>query len=270
MRAHDKDRYLAALFAPEAARPALFALYAYHLELARVREAVSDPLPGEIRLQWWRDTLSAGEDAAAGHPVADALRAVIARYRLPVEPLVAMSEAWIFDLYEDPMPTLNDLEGFAGETRGALIRLASIVLAGGEDPGSAAAAGHAGVAQTIAAVIAVLPRHAARGQIYLPADVLARHGACADDILAGRATPALRAAIAELTEHAAFHLERTAGHLANVRPQARAAFLPAFLAKGTLAATGRRDYDPFRTDVVPSQLWRQYWLWRTARCLRRL
>lgn len=270
VRARDKDRYLAALFAPQDARPGLYALYAYHLELARVREAVSDPLPGEIRLQWWRDTLTAGKAAGAGHPVADALRATIERYRLPVAPLVAMSEAWILDLYDDPMPTLNDLEGFAGETRGALIRLASIVLAGGDDPDSATAAGHAGVAQTIAAVLAVLPRHAARGQVYLPTDVLARHGACPEDLLAGRATPALLSAIAEFREHAVFHLECALALLADVRPEARPAFLPALLAEGTLAAVGRRGYDPFRGDIVPSQLRRQFRLWRMARWLRRL
>ena len=51
VRQHDRDRYLTALFAPPARRPGLFALYAFNLEVAKVREAVSEPMLGHIRLQ---------------------------------------------------------------------------------------------------------------------------------------------------------------------------------------------------------------------------
>ena len=266
----DKDRFLATLFAPAEARPGLLALYAYHLELARVRDTVREPLPGEIRLQWWRDALNgtaAGE--ATGNPIADALLETISCYNLPVEPLVAMSEAWIFDLYDDPMPSLNDLEGYAGETRGALVQLAAIVLADGADPNSAAAAGHAGAAQTIAAVLASLPLHAARNQLYLPADVLKRHAVDAADVLARRDTPALRSAIGEMREHASHHLEKMEQLLLEAAPAARVAFLPAFLATRTLRATQSRRYRPFETDILPAQWLRQLDLWRAARRLRR-
>jgi len=51
VRAGDKDRFLATLFAPAKYRRALFALYAFNLEVARVRELAREPLPGELRLQ---------------------------------------------------------------------------------------------------------------------------------------------------------------------------------------------------------------------------
>jgi phytoene synthase len=54
VRRHDRDRYMTALFAPAARREALFALYAFNYEIARVREAVTQPTLGQIRLQWWR------------------------------------------------------------------------------------------------------------------------------------------------------------------------------------------------------------------------
>src|SRR5262245_52552183 len=65
LRRHDQDRYLTALFAPEALREFLFALYAFNLEIARTREAVREPMMGRIRLQWWRDAIA---EAAAGRP----------------------------------------------------------------------------------------------------------------------------------------------------------------------------------------------------------
>ena len=57
VRRHDYDRYLCALLAPAQAREAVLVLTAFNLELARVCEMVSEPLIGEIRLQWWRDAL---------------------------------------------------------------------------------------------------------------------------------------------------------------------------------------------------------------------
>src|SRR5215467_1115017 len=86
VRAADKDRFLAALFAPAEPRRHLFALYAFNGEIARVRELAREVLPGEIRLQWWRDVLNGearGEVAAS--PVAAALRDTVARCALPVE-----------------------------------------------------------------------------------------------------------------------------------------------------------------------------------------
>ena len=71
VRNTDKDRFLASLFAPAERREALHALYAFDIEVARVRDLAREPMPGEIRLQWWSDVLSgtrAGE--AAANPVA--------------------------------------------------------------------------------------------------------------------------------------------------------------------------------------------------------
>ena len=74
VRAADKDRFLATLFAPAEHRDALYALYAFNVEIARVRDMAREPMPGEIRLQWWHRGVAwgAGREAAA-HPVAAAL-----------------------------------------------------------------------------------------------------------------------------------------------------------------------------------------------------
>jgi phytoene synthase len=145
VRESDRDRYLATLLTPSRYHDALFALYAFNLEIARVRDLVSQPLLGEIRYQWWRDALAqeGGADARS-NPVGGALLDASARYRLPREALIGLIDARVFDLYDDPMPSLTDLEAYCGATSSALMRLASLVLADGADPGGADAAGHAG------------------------------------------------------------------------------------------------------------------------------
>src|SRR5450830_1516746 len=103
VREADRDRYLATLFAPAEHRDALYALYAFNVEIARVRELAREPLPGEIRLQWWREVLSGERDGeSAAHPVAAALHETLARHNLARERLIDLIEARSFDLYDDP------------------------------------------------------------------------------------------------------------------------------------------------------------------------
>ncbi len=75
VRRHDRDRFQTVLFAPAARREALFALYAFNYEIARVRESVTEPMLGQIRLQWWRENIAAAFEGgpARHHPVVEAL-----------------------------------------------------------------------------------------------------------------------------------------------------------------------------------------------------
>ncbi|AMJ60213.1 phytoene synthase [Bosea sp. PAMC 26642] len=266
VREHDHDRYIAALYAPESQRPALFALYAFSHEIARVRSAVSEPLPGEVRMQWWRDLLEGEEKGQAqSHPVAAALLDAVARYRLPIAPLTGLIEARIFDLYDDPMPSLRDLEGYAGETSSALIRLASIVLANGRDPGGAAACGHAGVAYALCGLMRAFPWHAAAGQVYLPADILSRNGVTRDDIVSGRGGPGVLYSLKELREIARKHLKKLRDLRETVPSAVAPAFLPSALVEPYLKRMERGGYDPYRTIITMPAWQRQWAVWRAAK-----
>jgi len=265
VRAADRDRFLATLFAPVEHRGALFALYSFNLEIARVREAAHEPLAGEIRLQWWSD-LIAGEargDVEA-NPVAAALRATMARYRLPVEPLKALIAARRFDLYDEPMATLADLEAYAAGASCGLIAVAARILAGGRDPDIAAIARHGGVGHAVAGLLNAFAIHAARGQLYVPIEILDRHGVGRQPLLGGQGTPELRAALAEMRLHARRHLAAARDLLAAVPGAVMPALLPVALAGPTLARMDRRGYDPFvPVEIAP---WRRQWLiWRAAR-----
>ena len=266
VREGDPDRYFATLFAPAERRPHLFALYAFSLEVARVRDTVSDPMPGEIRLQWWRDVLQgeARGDVRA-HPVAAALDTAIAANRLPRAALVALLDARGFDLYDDPMPTTGDLEGYCGETYSALMRLAALILAGGTEPGGAAATGHAGLAYALAGLLRALPWHARRGQVFLPADLLGRWGVTRDDIVSGRGGPGLVGALGEVRALARRHLAAWQEAAPALAPEVRLACLPAALVPDTLGLMERPRYDPLR-DAIEMPRWRRLWrYWRAAR-----
>jgi phytoene synthase len=259
---YDRDRWLASLFAPADKRPHLNALYAFNIEIARIREVVSDPMPGEIRMQWWTDAL---EDAARGdvraHPVADAFLDAVAKHGLPRADFTALIEARRFDLYDDPIPDLRALLSYCEATASCLFRAAAQILSGG---GAAEASHAAGIAFGITGLLRALPLHAGRGQCFVPADLLARHGASPADVLSRRETPGLRAALGELRAIARDHLAQAQASLGSLAAAAHPAFLPLAVLPLDLTAMQSRAYDPFTVTEVPQ--WRRQWrLWRESR-----
>jgi 15-cis-phytoene synthase len=256
VRASDKDRFLATLFAPADRRGPLFALYAFSSEIAAVRDRVREPMAGEIRLQWWRDVLSGerGGEAAA-NPVAAALSETVARFALPAQRLIDLVEAHGFDLYDDPMPSLGALEGYARHT--SVFDLAALICGAPADD----AVERAGLAHGLTALLRSFALHASRRQLFVPAEMLA--DARPDDILAGRSSPPLRDALALLRARAREHFE--VFEQAQLPAAAIPALLPAALVPGYLTLMERPDYDPFRTAVELPQWRRQWVLWRAAR-----
>lgn len=265
LRAQDRDRWLACLFAPAEARPALHAIHAFTIELAGVRAKVSQPLLGEMRLRWWLDAIETqgaeGGGGARAHPIADALIDAIGRHTLPRAEFEAFIAAAAFDLYDDPMETQAMLEDYCRDVFAVPLRWAARIL--GDDEGSPALAA-AGYAYGAAKVLRDLPAQAAAGQCFVPADLLARHGASPADIRARAPLPGVRAALEELRASAASRYEE-AKTAARALTSGCAALLPAATVPLHLAAFARNAAAPFSPRPEPPQWRRQWRLWRAAR-----
>jgi 15-cis-phytoene synthase len=250
VRVNDHDRYLATLFAPAESRGALYALYAFNSEVARVREVAREPLPGEVRLQWWSDVLHGERDGeASANPVASALLAAIKHHHVAPTKLIDLIDARHFDLYDEPMAGIADLESYARRTSSALFALASQILSGSKVE---AVAEPGGIAYAIVGLLRALPLHVARRQLYV----------CTEDLFAGRGGAGLNAALAELRNVADQHLAAGAKQMAELPGAALPAFLPLALARPWLARLERSD------AFAPAEiaLWRRQWLiWRAAR-----
>jgi 15-cis-phytoene synthase len=264
VRTHDFSRYASTLFVPARERRALFAIYAFNAEISRVHDLVSQPLPGEIRLQWWTDMLAgSGHGSVEGNPVAAELLLAIRNFRLPVGPLSRLVEEHQFDLYNDPMPSMTALEGYLSGTASALFSIAARVMARSSEETDHLAR-HAGLAQGIAQVIAALPRDASRRQLFLPLQFLEQQGGNVEDVFSGRQTPQLRAAIDQLIAEANGHRKTALSLLPTVPPAVRPIFLPLALAERDLARMSRASRDPFAQQAT-SRLGVLWTVWRATR-----
>jgi phytoene synthase len=264
VRSHDFERYASTLFVSADKRRALLALYAFNVEISRVREQVSQPLPGEIRLQWWTDMLAgSGHGGVEGNPVAAELLRAIRTHSLPVEPLSRLIDEHQFDLYNDPMPSMAALEAYIHATSSALFALGARIL-GRQSEATDHLARHAGLAQGLARVIAALPIDAARRQLLVPLQLLESHGSGMEEVFAAKETPQLHAALDQLIGEARAHLETAMSLLASAPPELRPLFLPLALVRRDLKRMSRADADLF-TPRVTSRLRTLWTLWRASR-----
>jgi 15-cis-phytoene synthase len=264
VRGHDFARYASTLFVSPDERRALLALYAFNVEIVRVRDQITQPLPGEVRLKWWSEVLAGeGDGGVEGNPIVSELLLAIRHFRLPTEPLTRLIFEHQFDLYNDPMPTLAALEGYVADTSSTLFALAARIAAAASAEIDHAAR-HAGLAQGFAQVIAALPRDAARRQLFVPVQLLAKQGIGVEAIFAAKETPPVRAALDQLIGEARLHLDTALSLLADIAPQARAMFLPLAVVRRDLGRMSRADSDPFvpRTASRLSTLWT---LWRASK-----
>jgi phytoene synthase len=269
LRAEDRDRYYATLVLRPEHRDAVQAVYAFSADVAAIRDRVSQPGPGEIRLQWWADALqNIGHGEVRQNPLAAELIDAVAKYSLPAGALIRLIAARRFDLYDDKMPDIATFEGYAGETVSVLYQLAAMILNTGDPVETGDAAGHLGVAHALAGHLRAFGYNASKGRLFLPWNVFAANGVHEQEIFEGRVSEGLLAGLAQIRDLAEDHRVRAAAAIAALPRHLRPAFATIAMLPSQLSALERGQESPFSP---PRELpdWRKIaalWWWsaRTA------
>lgn len=214
-RAHDHERYLACLFAPAVRRDALFAVLAANHEIAKTAEVVSDPTIGQIRLQWWRETVDGVEAGMPrAHEVAEPLAAAVVGNGLRLERLRTVIEAREADLAGEPPATLDDLERYAAATGGEIHAALAEVLGAPPAPWHAA-----GTAWALIGLARAVPALVAAGRAPIPEALLQETGISHQKIADIGRSLSIGAAIRPIVERARYLL-RSAGESSDYRASA--------------------------------------------------
>ena len=156
--------------------------------LGRIVDDIADE-PGDARgkqagLDAWRRAVA--EEFAGEPPLAAPVRAVIAKYSLPVAHFREIIAGVEMDLRGAAYATLEELRGYCHRVA-SVVGLVSIEIFGCRDPRSREYAGHLGLALQLTNILRDVGQDLANeGRIYLPAEDLARFGVTREDLAAHR------------------------------------------------------------------------------------
>ncbi|MCW2243201.1 phytoene/squalene synthase family protein [Azospirillum canadense] len=258
VRKYDNDRFLTCLFAPAERRESLFALYAFNLEIAKTREVVTEPMLGQMRLQFWRDGIEKvyGGAAVPKHAVMEPLAAAVKEQGLSRALLDRLIDAREADLEDAAPASLDCLVNYADVTSTPLVQLALESL-GVREEGAQRAARHVGIAYALTGILRAVPFHAHQHRQMLPADRMEAHGAKQADLFELRSAPELRPVVGEVADRARDHLAQARGLRREVPRAALPALLPAVLADTYLDVIAREGNDPFAARVQMANPFRQ-------------
>ena len=232
-REHEIDSYLGALFAPEPKRQDLWALQAFTAELARIPALVSEPMLGEIRLQWWREALEglfAGKTAP--HPVIEALAEALTRTPFSAAPFERLIDAHAQELHPASIDSAAALSAYLRATGIDLLALAVAIVEPAADDAVAGLIETGGRVQGLARLLRRLPAQGAQNRIPLSAELLAKTGHLAQEALAG------------------FDAAK-AGFRSLHSPQLLPGFLPVSLARPLLVKAAQKGADPLAVREAP-------------------
>lgn len=254
VRRLDRERYLAALFAPAGQRDALFALFAFNVETAKIAEVVSEPLLGEIRLQWWREAIDGIYDGSVReHPVVAALAEAIETRGLERSRFHAILDGRAADLREQPFENLDALEDYLARTAVLLLELACQAL-GSKDDETVGLAREAGLGLGLAGILRAVPFHARQRRLSLPLSLMTDAGVSAAALFDRAPPKAFARAVEPIAARAREHIAALRRRRHDIPIAARAAFLPVAMSESFLRRLARNGHDVFDSRLAFSPL----------------
>ncbi|XP_061227020.1 NADH dehydrogenase (ubiquinone) complex I, assembly factor 6 isoform X2 [Neopsephotus bourkii] len=236
VRKRDYEGFLCSLLLPAESRTSAFALRAFNVELAQIKDSISQKTTGLMRMQFWRDTVEGIYcDNPPHQPIATELWRAVKRHNL--------TKMWFMKIIDEREKNLDDkayrniqeLEKYAENTQSALLYL-TLEMLGVRDVHADHAASHIGKAQGIVTCLRATPYHCTRQKVFLPMDICMLHGVSQEDFIRGKQEKNVRDVIYDIASQAHIHLEHVAldDYLCNVRKVDFNIFHPSLQRKSTL------------------------------------
>jgi NADH dehydrogenase [ubiquinone] 1 alpha subcomplex assembly factor 6 len=264
-RQYDRDRFLCSLFAPEETREALFTVLAFNIEISKTREMVRESLLGEIRLQWWRDSIELIYNDPSGvnsdNLVVAELASVIKKFKLSRALFEQLIDSRSRDLIDVPFNDEIDLCRYAYETSSTLCKILLEILC----PASSillrdeiSAAESVGMAWALTGMVRASTSLAKQKRMYIPKKLFEEFGFNNDEFYAQNATEGILKATSYIVDLARIEIA-CARNLLKGRVKRRyvALLLQASLAELYLNRIESLNFNPFSPKIENGRVWRQ-------------
>ncbi|XP_043236033.1 NADH dehydrogenase (ubiquinone) complex I, assembly factor 6-like [Amphibalanus amphitrite] len=268
VRKYDYENFLCTLLLPSHARAGAIAVRAFNVELARVRDTVSETQIGLMRLQFWLDAVDKTfSGAPPEQPVAAELYKATQRHRISKGWLKRLVESRNQSLSSQPFDSIRAMEEYSVNTVSPVnyLVLQCLDLGLSVDSEHLQLVSRLGRAQGLSSLLRSTARLAPRRICYLPSDLMARHAVKSDRLWRGMDDPAIREVAFEVASAANRHLEHVKENLSKVPREARSAFLPGVAVASYLRRLQRADFNLFhpalqqRDGWLPARLWWRNW-----------
>ncbi|XP_032761900.1 NADH dehydrogenase (ubiquinone) complex I, assembly factor 6 [Rattus rattus] len=265
LRKRDYESYLCSLLFPAECQRSASALRAFNVELAQVKDLVSEKTIGLMRMQFWRKAV---EDMFCDNPphqpVAMELWKAVKRHNLTKRWLLRIIDEREKNLDDKAYRSIRELENYAENTQSSLLYLTLEVL-GVKDVHADHAASHIGKAQGIVTCLRATPYHSSQRQVFLPMDVCVKHGVSQEDFLRRNQDKNVRDVVYDIASQAHLHLKHARSFHSRVPAQAFPAFLQTVSLEDYLKKIQRVDFDIFhpslqqKNTLLPLSLYIQSW-----------
>lgn len=265
VRSRDYDGFVSSLLLPEEVRRSSLALRAFNVELAQVKDSVSQKTIGLMRMQFWKTAIEEiYRDDPPNQPVSAELWRAVRKHNLTKRWLLRIITEREKDLDDRAYRNLQELEAYSENTQSSLIYLLLECL-GSRDVHADHAASHIGKAAGIVTCLRATPYHSSRRKVYLPMDICMLHGAAQEDFIRGSREPNVRDVVFDIASQAHVHLQHARSFRDSVPAAAMPAFLQTVVLEDYLQRVRRADFDVFnpslqnRNPLIPFQLYLRSW-----------
>lgn len=265
VRSRDYEGFVCSLLFPEEARRSSLALRAFNVELAQVKDSVSQKTIGLMRMQFWKTAIEEMyHDEPPNQPVSAELWRAVRKHYLTKRWLQRIINEREKGLEERAYRNLQELESYSENTQSSLLYLLLETL-GLKDVHADHAASHIGKAHGIVTCLRATPYHSGRRRVYLPMDICIKHGASQEEFIRGSRDSSVKDVVFDIASQAHAHLQHARSFKQNVPPATAPAFLHTVVLEDYLQRLRRADFDVFhpslqnRNPLLPIHLYIRSW-----------
>ncbi|KAI0221745.1 NADH dehydrogenase (ubiquinone) complex I, assembly factor 6, partial [Lamellibrachia satsuma] len=260
-RKYDYENFLATLLLPKTARRAAFAIRAFNVEIAQIRDLVSERNIAMMRIQFWKGTLDKiYQGVPPETPVAIELAKAVKQHKLSKQWFARVLEAREDNLYDKHYHNLKEVEHYGEQTVSSIIYLILESL-DVRNIHADHAASHLGKATGIVTLIRSVPFNAGHGHIYLPVDLMMQNGISQEEVQRGCREDKMKDLIYNLASQAHLQLEAAKSLKKDVPKAAIPAFLTTVANESYLKSIQRAEFDVFDSRLQLRNNWLPLMLW---------
>ncbi|XP_069076600.1 NADH dehydrogenase (ubiquinone) complex I, assembly factor 6 isoform X1 [Pleurodeles waltl] len=265
VRTRDHEGFLCSLLLPPESRSSALALKAFNVELAQVKDIVSQKNIGLMRMQFWRTAVEdIYHDNPPHQPVAMQLWKAVKQHNLTKRWFTRIIDEREKNLDDRAYRSIVELEKYAENTQSSLLYLTLETL-GVKDVHADHAASHIGKAHGIITCLRAVPYHSSRRKVFLPMDICMMHGVSQEDFIRGSQDKPVRDVTFDIASQAHVHLEHARSFQKNVPAKAVPALIHTVALDRYLNKLRKVDFNVFhpslqkKNALLPWHLYIQSW-----------